>query len=292
MKSKQYFNHSNLEVNLNYKRHKISTFLFICLYIFSYVGSSTAQLQDASYEEPTRSDTIQEKVTEQPQQTYVRERETIIRQLEIITGDEETRYRIVPGDTLSISHMDRGEKVEAVYQLPANGLITLPLIGSVNIIGLNRKQAREKIEIAFKEFIRYPKVDIKINQDGRYMVAGEVDEPGVFRLRANLTVMEAILAANFERTEVNLKSVVVMRGSPDNPVAKRLNLHKMITEGDRSDNIVVKPGDFIYVPKRFIANVEGFISTVYRYVSAYYGLGRIPGEPADTGAEADKVFFD
>ena len=74
------------------------------------VPISWAQLQESSYKEPVEEEIIRERVVERTTQPYVRERETIIRQLEIITGDEETKYIIVPGDTLSISFMDRSAK--------------------------------------------------------------------------------------------------------------------------------------------------------------------------------------
>lgn len=268
----------------------------ICVFILliCFPSASVAQIKTSNLADTQMRDIDRERVIDTTAEPYVREREIIIKQLEIITGDEETRYIIVPGDTLDISYNDRSEVVNAVYQVSGSGEIQMPLVGVVKISDLNRKQAREKIEAYLKEYIRFPKVKVLVNVSGRYMVAGEVTDPGVFRLRPNLTVMEAILAAGFDRDEVDLKSVVVMRGTYDNPIAKRLDLNKMVKKGDRTDNIFVKPGDFIYVPKRFIGNLEKFIETVYRYVSAYYGLGRIPGEPAPAGGifgEPDKVFF-
>ncbi len=250
---------------------------------------SWAQLQESSYEEPSDKETVRERVVERAYQPYVRERETIIRQLEIITGEEETKYIIVPGDTLSISFMDRSTKNESVYQVSADGMISMPLVGEMKIQGFNRKQARTQLNMLLGQYIRNPRVEIFVNIAGRYMVAGEVEDPGVFRLRSNLTVMEAIMSADYDKDEVNLKSIMVMRGSPEKPIALRLNLHQMVFKGDRTDNVLVKPGDFIYVPRRFIANIEKFIATAYRYVNAYYGFGRLPGTPDE---DADQVFFE
>jgi len=266
--------------------------LWITLFLFSLSSPGSAQIKTTNIIEKPLRDITQEKVIDTDSEPYVREREIILKQLEIITGDEETRYVIMPGDTLDISYTDRSEVVKAVYQVSSEGEIIMPLAGVIKLSGMNRKQVREKINAYLKEYIRYPNVQVFVNISGRYMVAGEVSGPGVFRLRPNLTVMEAILGAGFDKDETNLKSVLVMRGSYDNPVVERLNLKKMMKKGDRTDNIFVKPGDFIYVPKKFIGNIEKFVSTVYRYVAAYYGLGRIPGEPADTAAEPDQVFFE
>jgi polysaccharide export outer membrane protein len=265
--------------------------LVILVMLFGFSTMSWAQIQESSYEEPADRETIRERIVERSRDPYVRERETIIQQLEIITGDEETKYIIVPGDTLSISFMDRGTKQESVYQVNGDGMISIPLVGQIKIEGFNRKQAREHLNNLLGQYIRNPQVEIFVNVAGRYMVAGEVGEPGVFRLRSNLTVMEAIMAADYDKDDVNLKSVMVMRGSPDKPMALRLNLHKMVKKGDRTDNILVKPGDFIYVPRRFIANIEKFIETAYRYVEAYYGFGRLPQSPSDDETDDFNVFF-
>ena len=271
---------------------KIKDIICILVFLLSFSSISIAQIKTSNLVETRVRDIARERIVDTNPEPYVREREIIIKQLEIITGAEETRYIIVSGDTLDISYNDRSEVVEAVYQVSGSGEIHLPLVGVIKVSELNRKQAREKIEAYLKEYIRFPKVKVLVNISGRYMVAGEVIDPGVFRLRPNLTVMEAILGAGFDKDEVNLKSVLVMRGTYDKPIAKRLDLNKMVKKGDRSDNIFVKPGDFIYVPKRFIGNIEKFIETVYRYVAAYYGLGRIPGEPATTAGEPDQVFFE
>lgn len=263
----------------------------ILLIVLGIPMLSWAQIQESAYEEPADRETIRERVVERTTQPYVRERETIIRQLEIITGDEETKYIIVPGDTLSISFIDRSTKNESVYQVNGDGMIAMPLIGQIKIEDFNRKEARAYLNSLLSQYIRNPRVEIYVNIAGRYMVAGQVESPGVFRLRSNLTVMEAIMSADYDKDEVNLKSVMVMRGSVDKPTALRLNLHKMVKKGDRSDNILVKPGDFIYVPRRFIANIEKFIQTAYRYVEAYYGLGRLPKSQSNDETDDYNVIF-
>ena len=224
---------------------------------------------------------------------YEQQKEMIFRQLEVITGDEDTRYRIVPGDTLTISYMDRGRKEGAVYKVSSEGKIYLPLVGPVKVSGLNRRQARAFINEMFQQYIRHPQVDIAVNTSGRIMILGAVNRPGLYLLDPNLTVMEAILKArSYNRDEANLKSVMLMRGGPDKPEVKRLNLWKMIKKGDRSDDLLVKPGDIIFVPNRFIVNLDRFKSTVYRWVSTYYGFGRLPSPPVTVEGEKPIILYD
>lgn len=212
--------------------------------------------------------------------SHQREKELIFKQLEIITGDEDTRYIIVPGDTLSIEYMDKSEKTGALYKVSAQGEIFLPLVGVVKVSGLSRQQARSLINNKLSEYFRKPQVNITVNAAGRIMVLGKVNLPGLYSTQPNLTVMEAILkAGSYDQDDANLRSVIVIRGGVGAPEIMRLNLLKMITKGDRTDDILVKPGDLIYLPKSFISNLIAFKDEAYKWVNTYYSFGRLPAPP-------------
>ena len=206
-----------------------------------------------------------------------KEKELILRQLDVITGDEETRYIIVPGDSLNIAYSDRGIIKEATYQVSGKGEIHMPLIGAVKVEGLNRKKTRENLNALMREYIRYPKIVVNVNVSGRFMVVGSVNSPGVYELEPKLTTLEAILnAGGFIKEEANMKSVLLIRGDINNPVITRLNLRKMIKRGDRTDNLMIKPGDMIHVPSTFIYNLDNFKTTVFSWLMEYYTLGALP----------------
>jgi polysaccharide export outer membrane protein len=200
-----------------------------------------------------------------------KEKDLIFRQMSIITGDEDTRYIIVPGDTLTISYEDRGEKTTNIYQVSSKGEIFLPLAGAIKVSDLNRKQARETIEGVLSAFIRYPHVSMLINDSGTFMVLGAIG-PGVYDLKPNLHIMEALVRAGYNPDQANLRTVVVMRGR-DNPTVIRLNLAKMVNKGDQKDNILIKPGDLIYVPHTFLYNFDKVKDKLMDYVIDYYTLG-------------------
>jgi len=214
--------------------------------------------------------------------TFEQEKQLIFRQLEVITGDEETRYIIVPGDTLTVSFNDRGERTGSVYKVSSKGEIHMPLIGAVKISGVNRMQTRALLNERLGYFIRHPEIDISVNTSGRIMLLGEVLAPGLYLMQPNFTVMEAILQASGYNVETaNLKSVVLIRGGGDASSVIRLDLLKMIKKGDRSDDVLVKPGDMIFIPRRFILDLNRFLDRVYDWVNTYYGYGRLPAPPGE-----------
>lgn len=234
-------------------------------------GIDVAELEQEEHDKAILQSHSRKDTTKQ--EKYTSEEMLMMQQMEIITGDEETRYIIVPGDTVTVIFHDRNDLNTGVYQVSATGDIYLPLAGTVTISGLNRKEARERINEVLGEYIRYSNAKIQINNAGRIMVLGAVNGPGMYNLQKNLTVMEAILFAGGYADGSELKSVVVMRGPVDKPVLVRVDLNKMVTKGDRTDNIFVKPGDIVFVPTTFVSNLETFFDRIYFYFLKWQGLG-------------------
>jgi len=205
---------------------------------------------------------------------YDREREQIANQLTLFTENEDTRYIIVEGDTLTISYKDRDQINRAAYKVNQTGEIFIPVCGNVKVSGLNRRQARDRVDQMIREYIREPKAAITINTDGKVMIFGAVNAPGVLEIKPQWTVLEAILSAGgFNRQSAEMSSVILMRGPMEKRSIMKLNLKKLVTRGDGGDNIYVKPGDFIYVPMTFVSNLDAFWGTMSKYLMWWYGLG-------------------
>lgn len=258
--------------------------IIVFLLVFGLFSSVSAQelrrtYRDLSLEEMNRQHTSQSQQqsnqvsgsqnTVNSQQLYY---QSFNKPLDVIVGNEDNAYIIVPGDSLTISFQNRNDVSSAIYQVSGRGDVYFPLVGPINLIDLNRQQATEKINKSLQKFIRNPKVKIEVNTSGKIMVVGSVGMPGVYPLSPRLTIMETLLNARYSKG-AHLKNVVVMRGPPDNPIVKVLDLKKMIKKGDRSDNIFLKPGDLVYVPNSRMKNINNLISQIYDKVLIWYGLG-------------------
>jgi protein involved in polysaccharide export with SLBB domain len=216
---------------------------------------------------------------------YAQDERLISQQMDIISGDMEKRYLIVPGDTLLLEFYDGGKLNSNLYRVGGEGEIHIPLVGPFKIVGLSVTEARDSIDAAISRYIRHPRTTLKVNTMGRVMIFGAVEYPGVISISKNLTAMEGILSlpGGYDKKTAELRNVIIIRGPVDKPDVIKLDLKKMITSGDLSDNILLKPGDIVYVPTSLISNVEEFIGTVYRYILTWYGLGGQniiePGQP-------------
>lgn len=205
---------------------------------------------------------------------YENEGRRLAVQLEEAVTSNDLGYTIVEGDTLSIVFKDRDQWVRAAYKVSNKGEIVLPVAGSIKVSGLNRKQARDRIESLLKEYIRDPQAGIAVNTDGRIMIFGAVVRPGLFTMNGKMSLMEAVFTAGgFNKQTAEMSSVIVIRGPVEKPLVLKLNLKKMITKGDRTDDILVKPGDFIYLPTTVISSLEKFWDTASGFLMRWYGLG-------------------
>jgi polysaccharide biosynthesis/export protein len=98
----------------------------------------------------------------------------------------------------------------------------------------------------------------------RIYVMGEVQKPGMYQLKENMTALSAInLAGGPIPERGKLKATVVVRGDPNNPERVKVDISKMISTGDLRQDVALQPGDVVYVPKTSkisIQDVGGILS--------------------------------
>ena len=104
-------------------------------------------------------------------------------------------------------------------------------------------------------------------------VLGEVQRPGQYPLKENMTALSAVsLAGGPIQDRGKLKGTMVIRGDPAKPERIAVNITKMIGTGDLSQDVALKPGDVVYVPKsskpslRDVADILSVLSS-FRYVT-------------------------
>ncbi len=176
-------------------------------------------------------------------------------------------YIIGDDDVLHISVWQNPDLEQDAIVRP-DGRISFPLIGDVQATGLTITQLDENITQKLKEYLKYPQVSISIKKLGgqKVMVLGEVQTQGVYAVTGAKTAIEAIsLAGGFTRDAVP-SSVVIIRGGFQNPEAKRINLSRAL-KGDLRQNIALQSEDILFVPKKFIANLNYFLSQILEPLS-------------------------
>jgi len=83
----------------------------------------------------------------------------------------------------------------------------------------------------------------------KYFVLGQVLRPGFFRLKEDVTVIDAISTAGGPTERGSLKDACIIRGDPNNPERVQVNVEKIIKSADMTQNLKLQPGDVVYVPE-------------------------------------------
>jgi polysaccharide export outer membrane protein len=176
-------------------------------------------------------------------------------------------YTLADSDVLQILVWQNPDLTQEVIVRP-DGKISCALIGEVAVGGITISALTNILTERYSEYIRNPKVSVSIKKIGgqKVIVLGEVLVPGVYSLTGSRNVLDAIgLAQGFTKDAV-ASSVVVIHGGLSNPQAVRVNLTKAL-RGDIRQNLILQPEDIVFVPKKFIANLNYFLSQILDPVS-------------------------
>ena len=181
---------------------------------------------------------------------------------------EVQEYTIEERDVLYISVWQEDDLSHEVIVRP-DGKISFPLAGDVPVSGLTFTQLKDELTERLKEYIRYPVVSISLRKFGgrKVIVLGEVTYPGVYTVTGKRTALEAIALASGFTPHAVPSSVILIRGGFQTPEGMRLDLRRTINKTDMSQNIALQSEDIVYVPKKFIANVNYFVSQILGPIS-------------------------
>ena len=113
----------------------------------------------------------------------------------------------------------------------------------------------------------------------RIYVFGEVSKQGIYRLKDAADLLAAIANAG-STTLIAVKSdIKIIREYKERggkPIILSANLDQILKQGDLSQNIKLKDGDVVYVPRRIIGDINEFIVNttplleyLYKYPAGY-----------------------
>jgi polysaccharide biosynthesis/export protein len=133
------------------------------------------------------------------------------------------------------------------------GTVRLPLIGTIEVVGLTEDEATAKLINEYKIYIKNPYVKTEIKNQ-RVVVIGEVKKPGVVSVtNGTMNVVEAI-AQSGDLTDLAARdNIKIIRGDLRNPNVRTIDLANIVAINDSS--LLLRPNDIIYVQPR---NLKGY----------------------------------
>lgn len=193
----------------------------------------------------------------------------------------EQTYRIGMGDLLQLNVFDVEELNRKVRVRPS-GDIALPLIGTVNAVGLTEAELQAEITRRLDEYVYSPQVQLFIEEYAAHKVSviGEVKNPGAYALTRNNYSLIELLSEAGGRTEKASSIIILIPSSEKTPApapdqdaararfaAAQSNLGVEIRYEDLAGSlghaplsVPLRAGDTIVVPEAGMVQVDGEVN--------------------------------
>lgn len=124
-----------------------------------------------------------------------------------------TDYRLAPNDLLEFDIFGVPD-IKRDVRINASGVVSLPLIGPVQIAGMTGQEAEAFIAAKYAEkYLQDPQVSIFIKEftTQRITIEGAVLKPGIYPVTGQLTLLRALALAGGYAQYADLKEVMVYR---------------------------------------------------------------------------------
>jgi polysaccharide biosynthesis/export protein len=220
-------------------------------------------------------------------------------------------YLLGPDDQIVIRAFKAEEIGDKPIPIGADGLISLPLVGTIKAAGLTVRELEAELATKLGEFVKEPSVTVTVAEyrSQPVSVLGDVNTPGVHELRGETTLLRMLSLAGGLRPDAGyLIKIVRQTNWGPIPVSSartdlsgkfsvaELNIQDLIEARRPEDDIPVKPYDVITVPRAPMVYVVGevnksgaFILNAKGSMSVLQALSRAEGLKYDAASHKARL---
>lgn len=186
-------------------------------------------------------------------------------------------YTIQNGDVLGIQfyyHPDHNINDVLVRN---DGMILLPLVGEVRATGLTPAKLAAELTKKYTSNLKDPLVSVSIKSvyQNLVWVGGEVIKPGFVQYRPGLTAVQALMDAGGPKdTAATSECVLLQKVGGTEYRSSKLDLAKVLNEGDTKADLSLGPKDVLFVPKTGIAKADVWVDQhIIKLIPIRFGYG-------------------
>jgi polysaccharide export outer membrane protein len=171
---------------------------------------------------------------------------------------------------------------ERGYVVRDSGIVTLPLVGNVNVDGLTLKEASKLIEERFKVYVNDPIVTVK-KLNFKVTVLGEVNKPGLYTIMNERATLPEVLGMAGDLTQLADRTNLRLIRS-ENGVSNDFTIDLTQSSSLTTSVYFLHPDDIIYVSptrKRALQNTSpsiivftSILTTVAVLITAFVAVTR------------------
>ena len=169
-------------------------------------------------------------------------------------------YRLGPGDVVRITVYNNPD-LTTEAQITQQGRITFPLIGDVQIGGIEKSQAEQIIarRLAAGNFVPKAQVNVLVLgfKSQQISVLGQVNRPGKYPLEQASTLADLLAIAGGVAPAGGDTVTHITRGADGKTFKRDIDINQALRSGELDKNIHVVNGDIIYVPRAPLFYIYG-----------------------------------
>jgi polysaccharide export outer membrane protein len=161
-------------------------------------------------------------------------------------------HTLAPGDLVRIMVWGR-EEYSGQFQVDEEGKLHYPVLGTIQTGGITVAALRDTLRIGLERLFTNP--FITVTPLFRVAVLGHVRNPGLYTVDPTLSVLDVVALAGGPGPSANMDKLTVYRGG----AATQMSLEDAVLHGQTLQNMGVRSGDEIMVPRQWFAREDWVI---------------------------------
>jgi polysaccharide export outer membrane protein len=188
-------------------------------------------------------------------------------------------YVVGPNDVLTITVFNQPQ-LSGRFNVESDGTLAFPLLGRVAVGGLSIRAVEDEMRRRLASgYVKDPHVSVTMEtyRSQQVFVMGEVQRPGSLQFTGAMTLIEALARAGSTTERAGMEAVIVrsrtagsdapaipLSADSANAETIRINLRSLQT-GTLAQNVALRPGDTVFVPRAETVFVLGQVRTAGEY---------------------------
>ena len=172
-----------------------------------------------------------------------------------------------PEDVLLVQ-VDENPDLNSTVIVDPWGFIKLPYVDALYVKGMTVDVVQDILTQKYSTFfLKPPGVHVRVeeyNSQAIY-VLGAVDQEGRYPFIKGrpMTLRDVVFEAGLPTDRAAEWRVWIVRQTPTGQSFRHVNLKKILYRGDLTENVLLQPGDIVYVPLTIIDRIVLFFSKIF-----------------------------
>jgi polysaccharide export outer membrane protein len=164
-------------------------------------------------------------------------------------GQADASYVVGIADELQISVWKEPDLSGPVVVRP-DGMITLPVVDDVHVVGLTTKQVQDILTEKLKNVVTDPQVTVIVRniRSRKVYLVGQVGHPGAVSLNGHETVLQILAESGGPGVYAKSDKIYILRKVGDHQEKINFNYKKAVKGGDPNADFPLVNGDVVVVP--------------------------------------------